>query len=76
MDKAFWIFLGAGVLGIAVMILIGCNQEQNPITTIIDGCEYVRVRGYNSFAHKGNCRQCEERLRKIIKEEVKVNEIR
>lgn len=73
MDKAFWIFLGVGVLGIAVMILIGCNQEQNP-TTIIDGCEYVR--GYNSLAHKGNCRQCEERLRKIIKEEVKANEIR
>lgn len=73
MDKAFWIFLGVGVLGIAVMILIGCNQEQNP-TTIIDGCEYVR--GYNSLAHKGNCRQCEERLRKIIKEEVKTNEIR
>lgn len=73
MDKAFWIFCGFSFLVVLVMILIGCNQEEHPEITI-DGCEYIQ--GYESLAHKGNCRQCEERLRKIIKEEVKANEIR
>ena len=73
MDKAFWIFCGFLFLVVLVMILIGCNQEEHPEITI-DGCEYIQ--GYESLAHKGNCRQCEERLRKIIKEEVKANEIR
>jgi hypothetical protein len=73
MDKVFWIFAAFSVLVLLVMILIGCNQEEHPEITI-DGCEYIQ--GYESLAHKGNCRQCEERLRKIIKEEVKANEIR
>ena len=73
LDKMVWVLLGIAILAFVGVIFVSCNREQHPEMTI-DGCEYVR--GYNSLAHKGNCRQCEERLRKIIKEEVKANEIR
>lgn len=66
LDKMVWLLLVLAIFAFVGMIFVGCNQEQHP-TTIIDGCEYVR--GYNSLAHKGNCRQCEERLRKIVREE-------
>lgn len=66
LDKLIWLLLGIAILAFVGMIFAGCNQEQHPETTI-DGCEYVR--GYNSLAHKGNCRKCEERLRKIVREE-------
>jgi hypothetical protein len=72
-DKLFWVVLGLLIFIFVVVIFARCNQEEHPEITI-DGCEYVR--GYNSLAHKGNCRQCEERLRKIIREEAKINEIR
>lgn len=67
LDKLAWLLLGLVILLFVVLIFVGCNQEDHPELTI-DGCEYVR--GYNSLAHKGNCRQCEERLRKIVREEV------
>lgn len=73
LDKMVWLLLGVAILIFVVMIFVGCSQEQHPEITI-DGCEYIQ--GYESLAHKGNCRQCEERLRKIIKEEAKTNEIR
>lgn len=66
LEKLVWLLFGIAILACVGMIFIGCNQEQNPTTTI-DGCEYVR--GYDSLAHKGSCRQCEERLRKIVREE-------
>ena len=67
-DKLVWLLFGIAILACDGMIFIGCNREQNP-TTIIDGCEYVRDYNSNSLTHKGNCRQCEERLRKIVREE-------
>lgn len=66
LEKLVWLLLGIAILAVVGAIFVGCNQEQHPEITI-DGCEYVR--DYNSLAHKGNCRQCEERLRKIVKEE-------
>lgn len=69
-EKLVWVVLGLVIFTFVAVIFIGCNQEQHP-TIIIDGCEYVR--DHNSLAHKGNCRQCEERLRKTLREEI--NEI-
>lgn len=66
LDKLFWLLFGIVIFVFVGVIFASCNQERYPGTTI-DGCEYVR--DYNSLAHKGNCRQCEERLRKIVKEE-------
>ena len=43
-------------------------------TIIIDSCEYLIKRecggyfGYGYFAHKGNCRFCEERKQKKLEE--------
>lgn len=41
---------------------------------VIDSCEYLKkneasgYNGYGYFAHKGNCRFCEERREKELKE--------
>ena len=41
---------------------------------IIDSCEYLKMSecggyfGYGYFAHKGNCRFCQERRQKELKE--------
>lgn len=41
---------------------------------IVDSCEYLKSKepagyaGYGFFAHKGNCRFCEERRQKELKE--------
>lgn len=69
-DKPVWVVLGLLIFIFVGVIFASCNQGQHP-EIIIDGCEYVR--DHNSLAHKGNCRQCEERLRKILREEI--NEI-
>lgn len=36
---------------------------------VVDSCEYVyRIDGYKGFmAHKGNCKFCEQRNKKLIK---------
>jgi hypothetical protein len=42
-----------------------------PIETVVyDSCEYVRfsLGHYQWGSHKGNCKFCQERLRKLIKE--------
>lgn len=41
---------------------------------VIDSCEYLEnsetfgYQGYGYFAHKGNCRYCQKRMRKIMLE--------
>ncbi len=43
---------------------------------VIDSCEYLKASntrgysGYGYFAHKGNCRFCIERQKKMIKEQI------
>lgn len=73
LDKLVWILTGIAILASVGLISVDCNQEQHPEITI-DGCEYVS--GYQSLAHKGNCRRCEERLQKIIKEEINSKSLR
>ena len=65
------------LLVLTAIMMVGCDY-QNPDgsyntskslyfeTIVIDSCEYVE--GYYRLAHKGNCRFCQERMRKMIKE--------
>lgn len=55
------------------MITVGCNNDAlNHVYStgeqIIDSCEYIT--GYHRLTHKGNCRFCMERNKKMIKEQV------
>ena len=66
---------------LAVLLLTSCDKK-NPYGTyqpseykvyVIDSCEYVGIceGGQDDFlAHKGNCRFCAERNRRIIREQV------
>ena len=64
------------LLALLTMIMVGCDDSNNINTSnsfyyntvIIDSCEYVE--GYYRLAHKGNCRFCIERQKKIIKEQI------
>lgn len=65
------------LLPLLAMMMVGCNY-QNPDgsydtsksmtmeTVVIDSCEYIS--GYYRLAHKGNCRFCQERMRKLMLE--------
>ena len=64
------------VLALLTMIMVGC-EDSNSINTsnsfyyntvIIDSCEYVE--GYYRLAHKGNCRFCAERNKRMVREQV------
>lgn len=67
------------LLALLAMMMIGCNYNSNRNidtktegviygTIIIDSCEYIR--GVDKLAHKGNCRFCIERNKKLIREQV------
>lgn len=59
-------------------MMVGCDQQQlaNNITKddfgvcVYDSCEYlIAAHGYKGYlAHKGNCKFCQQRLRKAIRE--------
>jgi len=63
------------LLALTAIIMVGCDY-QNPDgsyntskslyfeTIVIDSCEYVE--GCYKLAHKGNCKYCQERMRKMI----------
>ena len=65
------------LLTLAALMMVGCNYR-NPDgsydtsksmtmeTVVIDSCEYIS--GYYRLAHKGNCRYCQERMRKLMME--------
>lgn len=64
------------LLALTAIIMVGCDG-QNPDgsyntyksylkTIVIDSCEYVG--GYYRLAHKGNCKYCQKRMRKMIEE--------
>ena len=69
MDKWFW-FMVAMFVAVIVFCIVSCKNAPEPYSNVIvvDGCEYI-VQHYH-FTHKGNCKSCEQRLRKIIKEEL------
>lgn len=65
------------LLVITTIIMVGCDYQNSDgsyntskslylETIVIDSCEYVE--GYNRLAHKGNCKYCQERMKKMIKE--------
>ena len=70
------------LFALLAMIMVGCIEKDsdgnivintsnlnNPkISTIIDSCEYINW-GYG-LAHKGNCRFCAERNKRMVREQV------
>lgn len=66
---------------ISVAILAACIDDPNYTkgkdtdafrVVEFDSCEYIiREAGHQGFlAHKGNCKYCEARMKKLIKEEM------
>jgi hypothetical protein len=67
------------LLAFLAMIMVGCKDEEgrNYATdergytyevTVIDSCEYFRSSYY--MIHKGNCRFCAERNKRMVREQV------
>lgn len=59
------------LLALTAVMMVGCeNPPEKTIggwdVIVIDSCEYIR--GYYKLAHKGNCKYCQERMKKMIKE--------
>ena len=64
---------------IAVLLLTSCESKGQPAGNvdgfeiiIIDNCEYIKQRTYryDIYIHKGNCRYCAERNRRMFREQV------
>lgn len=64
---------------LAVLLLMSCDRKNpdgsydperilNLQVIRIDSCEYIQYR--KGLAHKGNCRFCAERNRRMIREQV------
>lgn len=68
------------LLALLATIMVGCKDEEgrNYATdernytyevTVIDSCEYI-CTSYYKLAHKGNCKYCLERNKKMVKEQI------
>lgn len=69
------------LLALTTLMVVGCEDYKNPDgsydtsrsfyyeTIVIDSCEYIS--GAYVLAHKGNCRFCQDRRQKELKELVK-----
>ena len=43
---------------LAICLLVGCNEffeYHTSVIFVIEGCEYITVKGLYGFCHKGNC---------------------
>ncbi len=76
-DKAIIAIVYLITIIIAVLLLMSCNvREENGsfyVTTTIDSCEYIisgSLFNNGNITHKGNCRYCAERNRRMIREQV------
>lgn len=65
------------VLALLAMIMVGCNvRSENGsvyVTTTIDSCEYIisgSLVNHGNITHKGNCRYCAERNKRMVREQV------
>lgn len=65
------------VFTLLAMIMVGCNvRSENGsvyVTTIIDSCEYIisgSLVNHGNITHKGNCRFCLERNKRMVKEQI------
>jgi uncharacterized protein YcfL len=63
------------LLALTALIMVGCveHYKETKINSdysvrVIDSCEYIVLSGVGVKAHKGNCRFCEERRQKELKE--------
>lgn len=67
------------LLALLAMIMVGCKDEEGREyatdergytygVTVIDSCEYYH--GTYILTHKGNCKYCLERNRKMVKEQI------
>lgn len=57
------------LLALTALMMVGCDNNGKPLGYSyieLDSCEYVV--GVYQFAHKGNCRFCEERRQKELEE--------
>lgn len=68
------------LLALLATMMVGCENEEgrNYATdergytykvTVIDSCEYIYTP-YYKLAHKGNCKFCAERNKRMIREQV------
>ena len=68
------------LLALLATMMVGCKDEEgrNYATdergyaykvSVIDSCEYI-CTPYYKLAHKGNCRFCTERNKRMIREQV------
>ena len=76
-DKAIIALVYLITIILAVLLLMSCNvREENGsvyVTTTIDSCEYIisgSLFNDGNITHKGNCRYCAERNRRMIREQV------
>jgi hypothetical protein len=71
------------LLALFAMIMVGCEEKgykggnvDGFDIVIVDSCEYLikskpaAYAGYGYMAHKGNCKFCLERNRKMIKAQI------
>ena len=64
------------VLALLATMMVGCDKPAEPatITTKEDSCEYIKCYTYGInayvYSHRGNCRFCVERNKKMIKEQI------
>lgn len=65
------------LIALTALMIVGCDWNSTYEvdtkkdgylygTIMIDSCEYIR--GNNRLAHKGNCRYCQQRMRKLMLE--------
>ena len=68
------------LLALLAMIMVGCKDEEGREyatdergytyeVIVIDSCEYI-CTPYYKLAHKGNCKYCLERNKKMVKEQI------
>lgn len=64
------------ILTLTAIMMVGCDKSKSISSVdgynivIVDSCEYIRNGNYygNVITHKGNCKYCQERMKKMIKE--------
>lgn len=65
------------LLALFAMIMVGCGLKSEKgsvyVTTTIDSCEYIisgSLINHGNITHKGNCKFCSERNKRMIREQV------
>lgn len=63
------------LLALAALMMVGCDEpatidiKEGLKIVNIDSCEYIKCYTYGCvYSHKGNCRFCQQRMRKLMME--------